>query len=73
MSLVQKFETPIVMQIEEALQAEQFRKLQELCMVFRGNGRFYKLAFTNLQLFAKSNLFINVRKICFVSENIIGQ
>jgi 4-hydroxy-3-methylbut-2-enyl diphosphate reductase IspH len=30
MSLVQKFETPIVMQIEEALQAEQFRKLQEL-------------------------------------------
>ena len=30
MSLVQKFETPIVMQIEEALQAEQLRKLQEL-------------------------------------------
>ncbi len=28
--LVQKFETPIVMQIEEALAAEQFRKLQEL-------------------------------------------
>jgi hypothetical protein len=27
---VQKFETPIVMQIEEALAAEQFRKLQEL-------------------------------------------
>ena len=29
-ALVQKFETPIVMQIEEALSAEQFRKLQEL-------------------------------------------
>ena len=29
-SLVQKFETPIVMQIEESLAAEQFRKLQEL-------------------------------------------
>jgi len=28
--LVQKFETPIVMQMEEALAAEQFRKLQEL-------------------------------------------
>jgi len=28
--LVQKFETPIVMQIEESLAAEQFRKLQEL-------------------------------------------
>jgi len=28
--LVQKFETPIVMQIEEALQAEQLRKMQEL-------------------------------------------
>jgi len=28
--LVQKFETPIVMQIEAALAAEQFRKLQEL-------------------------------------------
>ena len=28
--LVQKFETPVVMQIEAALQAEQFRKLQEL-------------------------------------------
>jgi len=28
--LVQKFETPIVIQIEEALAAEQFRKLQEL-------------------------------------------
>ena len=28
--LVQKFETPIVMQIEQALAAEQFRKLQEL-------------------------------------------
>jgi len=28
--LIQKFETPIVMQIEEALAAEQFRKLQEL-------------------------------------------
>ena len=28
--LVQKFETPIVMQIEEALQAEQFKKMQEL-------------------------------------------
>jgi len=31
--LVQKFETPIVMQIEEALAAEQFRKLQELAYV----------------------------------------
>jgi len=30
MGLVQKFETPIVMQIEESLVAEQFRKLQEL-------------------------------------------
>ncbi len=30
MSLVQKFETPVVMQIEEALQAEQLRKMQEL-------------------------------------------
>ena len=29
-ALVQKFETPIVMQIEAALSAEQFRKLQEL-------------------------------------------
>jgi len=28
--LIQKFETPIVAQIEEALSAEQFRKLQEL-------------------------------------------
>ena len=32
-NLVQKFETPIVMQIEEALAAEQFRKLQELAYV----------------------------------------
>jgi len=30
MGLLQKFATPIVMQIEEALQAEQFRKMQEL-------------------------------------------
>jgi len=30
LGLIQKFETPIVMQIEEALAAEQFRKLQEL-------------------------------------------
>ena len=30
MGLVQKFATPIVMQIEEALQAEQLRKMQEL-------------------------------------------
>ena len=30
LGLVQKFETPIVAQIEEALAAEQFRKLQEL-------------------------------------------
>jgi len=28
--LIQKFETPVVAQIEEALTAEQFRKLQEL-------------------------------------------
>jgi len=30
LGLIQKFETPIVAQIEEALAAEQFRKLQEL-------------------------------------------
>ena len=30
LGLVQKFETPVVMQIEEALQAEQLRKMQEL-------------------------------------------
>ena len=30
LGLVQKFETPVVMQIEEALQVEQFRKMQEL-------------------------------------------
>jgi len=30
LGLIQKFETPIVAQIEEALTAEQFRKLQEL-------------------------------------------
>ena len=30
LGLIQKFETPIVKQIEEALAAEQFRKLQEL-------------------------------------------
>ena len=31
--LVQKFETPMVMQIEDALTAEQFRKLQELSLI----------------------------------------
>ena len=30
LGLVQKFETPVVIQIEEALQAEQLRKMQEL-------------------------------------------
>ena len=33
LGLIQKFETPIVAQIEEALSAEQFRKLQELSYV----------------------------------------
>ena len=35
--LVQKFETPIVMQIEEALQAEQFKKMQELAYAEESN------------------------------------
>ena len=30
MGIIQKFETPVVTQIEEALQAEQFKKMQEL-------------------------------------------